>query len=742
MASSEDVYCTLVMTDAYLPGAAVLSHSLRDAGTKYKLACLVALDALRNSTINELHKLYDYVLPVERIPTPNPAALYLMGRPDLMFTFSKINLWRQTQFRRIVYLDADVVALRAPDELFEKDLGSAGLAAVSDVGWPDIFNTGVLVLSPNMGEYQALRTQCASGDSFDGADQGLLNQAFEHRDWRRLPFTYNCTPSASYQYEPAYRYFKRNISLVHFIGEQKPWQKSRDETGGTGAYRELLGRWWGVYDRHFGVYPQEYTNTGIPYPVTAPKENPVEAQVNRQQHQEASLAATGYPLDTPAAPAPSQHSDSHPPPEALATTTEAPFTEPGERAEEIQHGNIEPTPTVQQRRFSAPMMEWDATRYAPPITSKPEAANFPTDQYQFNDDPEPFRPPQNYPEAPKDMWYKVPDEPPRPQEKPKPIFPWEEREATKPTRRFIEDEVPPSPPKVESPPDLSFGADEFEVSADDKNVTPVTPTIQLNDQTAWQAFGAVNKNAWDEVVGIEDYVRALTKSSRNKAKVQVITPNPAPPENTPIPTANARDQHILSPANEPDPDDLERAVARRRESILVTDFPTATERPSLPVTPAPIRRNTFWGGERDDSGNLPAAEGVPDQANWDPNFQLETLRRSSLVGPGDLRLRTQKQIPDRQMPATAATIPEESAPDEGAMTPPAGDMADFGGVPEKIASDGDGLLGNAGAEGAGKITTPPAGDMIDPIFVAAGKSDGAGVGIGGANGGGVALPEK
>lgn len=171
-----------------------------------------------------------------------------MNRPDLLFAFTKINLWRLTQFRKIVYVDADIVALRAPDELF--DLPDT-FAAAPDVGWPDIFNTGVMVLSPHMGDYWALRTLAGSGDSFDGADQGLLNQYFEHKDWKRLSFTYNCTPSANYQYEPAYRHHKSKISMVHFIGEEKPWLKGRSGRGPPGAYQELLGRWWAVYDRHF-----------------------------------------------------------------------------------------------------------------------------------------------------------------------------------------------------------------------------------------------------------------------------------------------------------------------------------------------------------------------------------------------------------------------------------------------------------------------------------------------------------
>jgi glycogenin glucosyltransferase len=170
-----------------------------------------------------------------------------MSRGDLLYTFTKIALWRQTQFRKIVYIDSDVVALRAVDELFDLP---APFAAAPDVGWPDAFNSGVMVISPNMGDYWALQTLAASGDSFDGADQGLLNQYYEHKDWHRLSFTYNCTPSAEYQWEPAYRFHKSNIKMVHFIGKDKPWTRGRQSKVGAGVYSELLAQWWAVYDRH------------------------------------------------------------------------------------------------------------------------------------------------------------------------------------------------------------------------------------------------------------------------------------------------------------------------------------------------------------------------------------------------------------------------------------------------------------------------------------------------------------
>jgi len=551
----EDVYCTLLMSDSYLPGVAVLAHSLRDAGTKKKLAVLITLDTLSADTISQLKTLYDYLIPVDRIRSTNTANLYLMGRPDLSFAFTKIALWRQTQFRKIVYLDADVVALRALDELFDIE---APFAAAPDIGWPDAFNSGVMVISPNMGEYWALQTMAASGDSFDGADQGLLNQYFEHRPWQRLKFTYNVTPNAEYQWEPAYRYYERDISAVHFIGKNKPWSGPR--SSGSGVYGELVGRWWQVYDRHL-------RNEGTS---------------STEEHLQTSVPAE---------------------PEAPTTTTEPPMTDPGEEAENIDQGVTEPTPTVEQRKFSAPEMAWDATRFEPPAQSRPEAANFPTAQYAFSGSRNLFQAPRAYPEPPRDMWYKVPE---RTAEAPKPIFPWEQQaDRPKPTRVFADD-LPsePTPAPAVASPTHAFSTVHYDDRAAPGGVS--SPTA---DQQNWQNFQQGNANAWDSVPGIENYVRTIMDSHGRRTKTQVLQETTGTEE-------------LSSPL-------LERR--NRRESLILTDFPSAFERPSLPVTPAPIKRPMLWGDERAETGDLPAAKGVPDQTDWNPNAKLEQLRRSSLA---------------------------------------------------------------------------------------------------------------
>ncbi|KAF8445159.1 hypothetical protein BGX38DRAFT_1143517 [Terfezia claveryi] len=233
----------------------VLAHALKNggvrdgvtvSGTSKKLAVLVGEGRLSRESLEELANLFDYIIPVPIISGTAPDNLQLLGRLELNETFTKINLWKQTQFNKIVYLDADILPIVPPDELFEID---AAFAASPDIGWPDCFNSGVMLLKPSQESYEELLRLVQSGQSFDGADQGLLNTHFEGK-WHRLPFTYNCTPSASYQYTPAYRHFGSKVSMVHFIGDSKPWGHRADNYDSM-SFGEHVQNWWNVWDKHY-----------------------------------------------------------------------------------------------------------------------------------------------------------------------------------------------------------------------------------------------------------------------------------------------------------------------------------------------------------------------------------------------------------------------------------------------------------------------------------------------------------
>lgn len=549
--SGEDAYVTLLLSDTYLPGALVLAHSLRDAGTTKKLAVLVTLDTVSPDIIKQLESVFDHVIPVPRIRNEQPANLHLMKRADLHSAFTKVNLWNQTQFRKIVYIDADVVAYKAPDELF--DLPHP-FSAAPDIGWPDLFNSGVMALSPNKSDYDAMITMTEKGTSFDGADQGLLNMHFQD-NYNRLSFSYNVTPSGHYQYVPAYRHFQSSIKMVHFIGEGKPWALGREAASGETPYGEMIGKWWAVYDRHYG-------------------------QSGEQKDRKV--------------------------PEII---------------QYFVKGEFQPTNAYVVPTGGPPPNEssWDAQRRSPPTGSKPEAMNMPSPRYNMSSNTAPFVPPQRYPSPPRNMYYEVPQgKPAPPAEKPKPIFPWEDQQP-RASRVFV-DPLPPPPAAPEPESSVTDGStiapsETSSIANRSEPTTPTTPTMRISQADPWASFTRVN--AWDDDPAIDKYVDSMPLYRRHKGSGSVTGQN----EPGSADESSARSQQETTAG----------AEWRRRGSKL-TDFPTAIERPSLPVTPAPVRRPKFWGAsgsgaeyEDEDEEHLPSASGVPKQSEWDPQERLQLL---------------------------------------------------------------------------------------------------------------------
>lgn len=266
----------------------------------------------------------------------------------------------------------------------------------------------------------------------------------------------------------------------------------------------------------------------------------------------------------------------------------------------------------------------------PPTHSRPEAANLPTQTYEMSEDRKLFHAPK-YPEPPKDMYYQVPSTPPA-KERPKPIFPWEST-APKPTRVFADDVPPPAAPPEATP---SVTTDEDD-DTQTETMSPSTPTLHPSSSEPFATY--TRTNAWDDVPEIERYISQLPQNRR--AKVQVLLNNATSTSSSHQRNLSG-DEPIFSPG-------VEDASQRRRPSMKLTDFPTEIERPSLPVTPAPVRRPSFWGSERDAAGDLPAAEGVPDQSAWDPVAKLAELQRrqSEILAEGPAS--PGRFIPDREL---------------------------------------------------------------------------------------------
>lgn len=247
-----EAYVTLATNDSYAIGALVLGNSLRTVGTSRKLVVMVTPD-ISAEFRQLLHELYDIVTPVNVLDSADPENLAVLARPDLGVTFTKLHCWRLTQFTKCVFLDADTLVVKNIDDLFNRE----ELSASPDAGWPDCFNSGVFVFRPSLDTYRALLNFAVTHGSFDGGDQGLLNQFF--KDWttdisKHLPFTYNVVAQAFYSYLPAFKRYGKDTKVLHFIGAAKPWHTTYNPTtgqvetpGNSEPYGILLKLWWNVF---------------------------------------------------------------------------------------------------------------------------------------------------------------------------------------------------------------------------------------------------------------------------------------------------------------------------------------------------------------------------------------------------------------------------------------------------------------------------------------------------------------
>ncbi|CAD1810233.1 Glycosyl transferase 8 family protein [Candida parapsilosis] len=237
---------TLLYSPDYLAGALVLGIQLQKikqvSNHDYTLGILVDKSQFTTPQLNKLNKYYTAIIDV----APLKSTIYDklkndLGRPELGKTFTKIKLWSLDEYEKVLYLDADTLPLLPADnaisvaDLLKLDFSQDKIIAAPDSGFPDIFNSGVFLLRPNQNTYEELVTLVQESIenpnvSFDGADQGLLNQYFNSQpdwvvqlfdntetnvdqrqdvdnNWIKLPFLYNVTPSSAYEYLPAFKHF-------------------------------------------------------------------------------------------------------------------------------------------------------------------------------------------------------------------------------------------------------------------------------------------------------------------------------------------------------------------------------------------------------------------------------------------------------------------------------------------------------------------------------------------------------
>lgn len=297
---------TLLYSPDYLPGVFTLIAQLNKllTGKKHLTPLKTVLfvtpqvfnDALSEVSRDILKQNFDQIIQINPsnqqsfTERQNKTNLDMLQRPELALALIKARLWEHTEFNQILYLDADTLPLN--DTLFDvfdltANQSKHQIGAAPDIGWPDMFNSGVMTIVPDYHIAADLNEFIIKQKSIDGADQGILNQFFNPKcgsttenDWIVLPFLYNVTtPNNGYQCPPAMKYFKDQIKLIHFIGKHKPWKEWHVEDINSNEYSKL---WHDIYN---DFAQQNNISNGSSYS-SAPIESDGGNDCNEQARQE------------------------------------------------------------------------------------------------------------------------------------------------------------------------------------------------------------------------------------------------------------------------------------------------------------------------------------------------------------------------------------------------------------------------------------------------------------------------
>lgn len=231
-------YISVITSNDYLPGLIVLNKTLLDTKPKYKFLLLVTKD-ISKETLDKIKKLnINYLVIEDDIKNPTDITAEHRWFP----TYSKLHVFNQTQFDKVVYLDIDMMILENIDELFDHPHMSCTnspslLSRKSD--WTHL-NSGIFVIEPSASLFKDMVSKIGSieilesGGTFErpktGSDQDFLNAYYP--DWPQeerlhLDHKYNIFHYYldEYNKECGYGFDKEDkpIKVIHYASYLKPW---------------------------------------------------------------------------------------------------------------------------------------------------------------------------------------------------------------------------------------------------------------------------------------------------------------------------------------------------------------------------------------------------------------------------------------------------------------------------------------------------------------------------------------
>lgn len=259
---AQHAYACLAINDGYMHGCIALAKSLDYSGS------LVDVQAERHLDVVIFHLKGEISRPLfakalgasDRVKLLEANATSRLAEGDrYAHSFLKLRVWLLTQYRLVMFLDTDTLALHSLTPAFRYAPSKGGVTAATDLyglihGWV-AFNSGLFIIEPNAATYAQLMHTLFHHPQFGKVglyDMDFLNQQFHGQTWTRLPSNFQVQNWFFGMQGVAPSKLLSSTRLIHFSGRQKPWQFTAEQIQmlpqerGWGTARSLICLWYAV----------------------------------------------------------------------------------------------------------------------------------------------------------------------------------------------------------------------------------------------------------------------------------------------------------------------------------------------------------------------------------------------------------------------------------------------------------------------------------------------------------------
>jgi glycogenin len=221
-------YITVLSTDSYVEGVIVLHRSLIRSQARYPFLVLTTPN-LADSTYQQLQQ---SGIPYQPIPPIELDTALPTHQARWQATYSKLQIFNQIQFDKLVYLDADMLVYQNLDDLFRQPhmaAVNAGGMLPEYASWKE-FNSGLMVIEPSSTLYTDMLAKLPELYLPAGGDQDFLNAYYPNwpgQPEKHLDHAYNIFHEHVDRYHHLHGYQlkgdRKAIKVIHYVGERKPW---------------------------------------------------------------------------------------------------------------------------------------------------------------------------------------------------------------------------------------------------------------------------------------------------------------------------------------------------------------------------------------------------------------------------------------------------------------------------------------------------------------------------------------